>query len=144
MSFVATNVRSTLTRNTSIARLSSLQSHLASNRVAQGTALRKMSSVPSKMKAVVLDKTGGPEVLRYAEDEAVPKISDSQVLVHNKFAGINYIDTYFRTGLYPAAKWPLILGQEGVGTIAAVGGTNNSGLKEGDEVVYMTQGTSSI
>ena len=101
-----------------------------------------MSSIPSSMKAVVCDKTGGPEVLRYTEEHPVPKVADGQVLVRNKFGGINYIDTYFRTGLYPAPAWPLVLGQEGVGTVAAVGGSNKYGFKEGDEVVFMTQGMS--
>lgn len=92
------------------------------------------------MKAVVCDKSGGPEVLRYTEDQPVPKVGDSEVLIKNKFGGINYIDTYFRTGLYPAPSWPLVLGQEGVGTVAAIGGSNPYGLKEGDEVVWMKQG----
>jgi len=92
------------------------------------------------MKAVVCDKTGGPDVLRYTEEQQVPKPGDAEVLVKNKFAGINYIDTYFRSGLYPAPSWPLILGQEGVGTVAAVGGSNVHGLKAGDEVVWMKQG----
>lgn len=99
-----------------------------------------MSSLPSTMKAIVCDKTGGPEVLRWTEEQPLPKVEDSEVLVKNKLGGVNYIDTYFRTGLYPAPGWPLILGQEGVGTIAAVGGSNKYGLKEGDEVVYMKQG----
>lgn len=92
------------------------------------------------MKAVVVDKTGGPEVLRYTEDQPVPKPQDSEVLVKNKYGGINYIDTYFRTGLYPAASWPLIIGQEAVGTVVAAGSSNKYDLKEGDEVVWMKQG----
>lgn len=100
-----------------------------------------MSSVPSSMKAMVCDKTGGPEVLRWTDDQPVPKVGETEVLVKNKYGGVNYIDTYFRTGLYPAPSWPLILGQEGVGTVAAVGSSNTSGLKEGDEVVFMKQGT---
>lgn len=92
------------------------------------------------MKAVVCDKTGGPEVLRYTDEQEVPKVGDNDVLIKNKYGGINYIDTYFRTGLYPAPSWPLILGQEGVGTVAAVGSGNTYGLKEGDEVVWMKQG----
>lgn len=96
--------------------------------------------MPSTMKAVVCDKTGGPEVLRYTEDHPVPKLGDSDVLIKNKYGGINYIDTYFRTGLYPAPSWPLCLGQEGVGIVAALGGSNTYGLKEGDEVVWMKMG----
>lgn len=87
-----------------------------------------------------MNETGGPEVLQYTTDQPVPKIQDSQVLVKNKYAGINFIDTYFRKGLYPAPRWPLILGQEGVGTVVATGSSNTYGLKEGDEVVWMAQG----
>lgn len=92
------------------------------------------------MKAVVIEKTGGPEVLSYREDYPVPKVGDGEVLVKNKLAGINFIDTYYRTGLYPAASWPHILGQEGVGTVVSVGGSNKHGFKEGDEVVWMRGG----
>lgn len=92
------------------------------------------------MRTVLVEKTGGSEVLQYTAEYQVPQVQDSQVLVKNKFAGINYIDTYFRSGLYPAPKWPLILGQEGVGTVAAIAGSNPYDLKVGDNVVYMTQG----
>lgn len=51
------------------------------------------------------------------------------------------IDTYFRTGLYPAPNgYPLILGQEGAGSIVAVQGSNPYGLKEGDRVIWSGQG----
>lgn len=92
------------------------------------------------MKAIVMDKTGGPEVLRYTKDHPVPKPKESEVLVKNTLAGINYIDTYFRTGLYPA-NMPLVLGQEAVGTVAAVPANNPYGFKEGDEVIWMRQGS---
>lgn len=92
------------------------------------------------MKAVVIDKTGGPEVLRYDDKFPVPQLKDNEVLVKNDFAGINYIDTYFRSGLYPAPKIPLTLGQEAVGHVAAVKGSDLHGLKEGDPVVWMHQG----
>ena len=124
------------------ARLSSVGAQVLPVRLSQITVCRNMSSISSTMKAVVCDKTGGPEVLRYTEDHSVPKVGDSEVLVKNKYGGINYIDTYFRTGLYTAPSWPLVLGQEGVGTVAAVGGSNTHGLKEGDEVVWLKQGKS--
>lgn len=100
-----------------------------------------MASVPSSMKAIAVDKTGGPEVLRYDESYPVPALKDNEVLVKNELAGINYIDTYFRTGLYPAASFPLIIGQEAVGTVVATKGSDLHGLKEGDAVVWMKQGT---
>ena len=91
------------------------------------------------MKQVLVNKNGGPEVLEYSESQPLPKVGDGQVLVKNEFAGINYIDTYFRTGLYPS-NFPLCLGQEAAGAIAAVGSGNTYGFKEGDEVVWIKQG----
>lgn len=47
---------------------------------------------------------------------------------------------YFRSGLYPVAKWPYILGREGEGTIVKSGGGESHGMKEGDRVVWMAEG----
>ena len=91
------------------------------------------------MKAVIVSKTGGPEVLDYTDSHPVPKLESGQILVRNKFAGINYIDTYFRSGLYPSPL-PVILGQEASGTVAAVSDSNPQGFKEGDRVVWIKQG----
>jgi NADPH2:quinone reductase len=93
------------------------------------------------MKAVVVEQTGGPEVLQYRTDQPVPTPAAGQVLVCNNISGVNYIDTYFRTGLYASAK-PEILGREGAGTIAALGPeTSDSGFKVGDRVAWLaTQG----
>jgi NADPH:quinone reductase len=99
---------------------------------------RNMSSIPTTQKAVVVETTGGPEVLQYRTDYPVPQPAEGQLLVKNSVSGINYIDTYFRTGLYPAPK-PEILGREAAGTIVAVGPgePNPYGLKVGDRVVWM-------
>jgi NADPH:quinone reductase len=98
-----------------------------------------MSSLPSTMKAVSFSKTGGPDVLEFSESTPLPKLEDGQVLVKNTFAGINYIDTYFRSGLYPA-QLPFIPGQEAAGTIAKIQGENPLGFKEGDRVVWIKVG----
>lgn len=98
-----------------------------------------MSSLPSTMKAVSFSKTGGPDVLEYSESVPLPKLEDGQVLVKNNVAGINYIDTYFRSGLYPA-QFPMIPGQEAAGTIAKIEGSNPLGFKEGDRVVWIKVG----
>jgi NADPH2:quinone reductase len=96
------------------------------------------TSIPTTQKAILVPETGGPDVLKYTESHAVPALSDGQVLVKNNFAGVNYIDTYFRTGLYPApGGLPLVIGQEAAGTIAKVQGDNPLGFKEGDRVVWM-------
>ncbi|ORY18307.1 hypothetical protein BCR34DRAFT_596249 [Clohesyomyces aquaticus] len=98
-----------------------------------------MASLPKTMKGVWIEKNGGTEVLQYRDDIPVPSPADGEVLVKNEFIGINYIDTYFRSGLYPAPKFPYILGREGSGTIAAVGANVPSDLTEGKRVVYMGQ-----
>ena len=52
-----------------------------------------MSSLPKTMKAVLIEKTGGTDVLQYKTDVPVPTPKDGEVLVKNEFIGINYIDT---------------------------------------------------
>jgi NADPH2:quinone reductase len=94
-------------------------------------------SIPSTQRAVVAEKAGGPEVLEYRTDHAVPQPTEGQVLVKNEIAGINYIDTYFRTGLYPSPK-PEVLGREAAGIIVALGpGTDEYDLKVGDRVIWL-------
>ncbi|KAL8906995.1 MAG: hypothetical protein Q9207_001681 [Kuettlingeria erythrocarpa] len=96
-----------------------------------------MAPVPKMMKAVQIEKTGGIEVLQY-RDLPVPSPKENEVLIKNEYLGVNYIDTYFRTGLYPNPK-PMILGREGSGSIAALGPSVPKSLQfsEGDQVVYM-------
>ncbi|KAM3069496.1 NADPH:quinone reductase [Clarireedia jacksonii] len=95
------------------------------------------SEIPKTMKAIVIEKTGGVEVLEYRTDHPVPTPKEGEVLVKNDFIGINYIDTYFRTGLYPSPK-PEILGREAEGTIVALGpNTDTASLSVGDRVVWM-------
>ncbi|KAI1485743.1 hypothetical protein F5X96DRAFT_682570 [Biscogniauxia mediterranea] len=96
-----------------------------------------MASIPSTMKGIVIEKTGGTEVLQYKTDLPIPELGDGQVLIKNDFIGVNFIDTYFRTGLYPAPRFPYILGREGAGTVVRVSPTGPTyGLKEGDRVVW--------
>ena len=88
------------------------------------------------MKGVRISRTGGTEVLEYI-DLPVPELKDGEILVKNNYIGINYIDTYFRTGLYPSSL-PSILGREAESNIVSLGPTpNNYGLAEGDHVVWM-------
>ncbi|KAI0135579.1 NAD(P)-binding protein [Daldinia grandis] len=99
--------------------------------------IRNMASVLTTQKAVVIDKTGGPEVLQYKTDIPVPAVVDGQILVKNDYLGVNFIDTYFRSGLYPAPRFPYILGREAEGTVVKTGGGDLYGLKEGDRVVWL-------
>ncbi|KAK5129548.1 hypothetical protein LTR08_003170 [Meristemomyces frigidus] len=99
-----------------------------------------MASVPDKMKGVIMEKAGGTEVLQYKTDLPVPTPKEGQVLVKNDFIGVNFIDTYFRSGLYPAPSLPLILGREACGSIVKTGGGDTYGLQDGDKVVWMAEG----
>lgn len=85
------------------------------------------------MKAIVVNQTGNAQQLQYSE-QPIPQILDHEVLVKNEFIGINYIDIYFRSGIYPK-ELPFILGQEGSGTIASVGKAVKN-FKVGDRVAY--------
>ena len=71
------------------------------------------------MRAIRVQTYGGPEQLRL-EDVPVPVPGPGQALVRIEAAGINYIDIYHRTGLYPQPL-PLTLGREGAGTVEAIG-----------------------
>ncbi|NUU68500.1 quinone oxidoreductase [Enterobacteriaceae bacterium BIT-l23] len=77
---------------------------------------------------------GGPEVLK-AVDFTPKDPTDNEVQVENKAVGINYIDTYVRSGLYPPPTLPSGLGTEAAGIVSKVGSAV-SHLKEGDRVVY--------
>src|SRR5579884_523592 len=72
------------------------------------------------MKAVVADPTGGAENLKVF-DLPTPEPGEGEVLVKLEASGVNYIDIYFREGLYKAPEQPVRLGSEGAGTVAAVG-----------------------
>ena len=85
------------------------------------------------MKAIRINKHGGPEVLTH-EDIDVPEPQTDQVLIKVEAAGLNYIDTYHRTGLYPV-ELPLTLGLEGAGTVESVG-SGVSELAAGDRVAW--------
>ncbi|KAJ4368319.1 NADPH:quinone reductase [Neocucurbitaria cava] len=98
-----------------------------------------MSSLPKTMKAVLIEKTGGTDVLQYKTDVPVPQPKEGEVLVKNEFIGINFIDTYFRSGVYKPPTLPYTLGREGSGTIAAVGSNVPSDLQVGTKVAYMGQ-----
>ena len=85
------------------------------------------------MKAVEINKTGGTEVLE-VKDITLDKPSPDEVTIEQKAIGLNYIDTYHRSGLYPL-KLPSGLGAEGAGIITAVG-ENVKDFKVGDKISY--------
>jgi NADPH2:quinone reductase len=71
------------------------------------------------VQAIRIDQVGGPEVLR-VEDVPVPAPGPGEVLIKVEAAGVNFIDVYHRTGLYPQ-QLPLTLGREAAGTVERVG-----------------------
>ncbi len=84
-------------------------------------------------KSVIINKHGGPEVLEL-KDVSVPSPGPEQIKVKNLAIGLNYIDTYHRSGLYPI-KLPCGIGLEGAGVVQEVG----SGVKnfsKGDDIAY--------
>ena len=85
------------------------------------------------MKAVRIHHTGGPEVLSY-EDVETPRPGPGEVLIRHEAIGLNFIDTYHRSGLYPAPL-PAIPGLEGAGIVEETGAGVTS-LKAGDRVAY--------
>ncbi len=85
------------------------------------------------MKAAIINKTGGPEVIEL-KDITLDKPNENEVTIEQKAIGLNYIDTYHRSGLYPL-KLPIGLGLEGAGIITEVG-SNIKNLKVGDKVAY--------
>ncbi len=85
------------------------------------------------MKAILVSTPGGPEQLVYADKE-IPKPGKGQALVKLGAAGVNFIDVYHRTGLYPQAL-PFTPGMEGAGTVVEVG-EGHSEVAPGQRVAY--------
>lgn len=84
------------------------------------------------MHAIEITQTGGPEVLTYVERPR-PTPGPGEVLINVEATGVNFIDTYFRVGMYPHAL-PFILGSEVAGTVADIG-PGVGRLQVGDRVV---------
>ena len=84
-------------------------------------------------KAIRIQRIGGPEVMEYV-DVDLPEPGTGEVLVRQMACGLNFIDVYFRTGLYPQSL-PGALGMEGAGVVEAVG-ADVAHIKVGDRVAY--------
>jgi NADPH:quinone reductase len=85
------------------------------------------------MKRVIVDEPGGPDRLKFV-DAPTPSPAAGEVLVKVAFSGVNFIDVYFRTGLYKADT-PITLGNEASGTVEQVG-AGVSDVAPGDRVAY--------
>ncbi len=86
------------------------------------------------MRAIRIHQTGGPEVLRLEEVE-LSAPGKGEVRLRQHAVGVNFLDTYYRTGFYPSPHLPLTPGNEGAGEVVAVG-PSVKGLKPGDRVAY--------
>jgi NADPH:quinone reductase len=82
-------------------------------------------------------EVGGPEVLRF-EDIEIGAPGPGQALIRQTAVGLNFIDVYFRSGMYPPPQLPFIPGQEGAGVVEAVG-AGVSDLRVGQRVAYAGQ-----
>ncbi|SDR51058.1 NADPH2:quinone reductase [Rhizobiales bacterium GAS113] len=86
------------------------------------------------VKGIRVHEIGGPEAMKFEEFE-LPKPGPGEVRVVHEAIGVNYIDTYFRTGLYPAPT-PFTVGNEAAGVVSEVG-KKVTGFKPGDRVAYV-------
>src|SRR5262245_26268614 len=86
------------------------------------------------MRAVRIYKHGGPEVMTL-EETPVPQPGPDEALVEIRVSGVNFVDTYFRAGLYKPQSLPFTPGSEGSGVVAAVG-PNVDEVRLGDRVAY--------
>jgi len=89
-----------------------------------------------KTNAIRVHKIGGPEEMKWEEID-VPAPKENEVLIKHKVIGLNYIDTYFRSGLYPAPL-PTGIGMEAAGIIEEIG-PGVAGFSAGDRVAYASR-----
>lgn len=85
-------------------------------------------------KAIRIHRHGGPEVLSW-DEITVGAPGPGEVRLRQTAAGINFIDVYHRTGLYPIEKFPAVIGREAAGVVEAVG-PGVTDLRQGDRVAY--------
>tara|TARA_Y100001970_G_scaffold265443_1_gene353020 strand:- start:53 stop:1036 length:984 start_codon:yes stop_codon:yes gene_type:complete len=87
-------------------------------------------------KKIIISKIGGPEVLQYVDYNITTKVEDNSVRIKQSAIGLNYIDTYHRSGIYPLpTNLPVCPGLEAAGTIIEIGDKIKN-FKVGDKVCY--------
>jgi NADPH:quinone reductase len=102
----------------------------------QSTDIEYRKKIKNKMiKAITVHEFGGPEVLK-SESIELPEPGEEEVRLKHLAIGVNYIDTYYRTGLYPV-DLPYVPGEEGIGIIEQMG-SSVTGFNTGDRVAYAT------
>lgn len=99
-----------------------------------------MSSLPPTQNVVLIDGiSDGYDVIKYTQIETPTIQTPTDIIIKNSYAGVNFIESYFRKGLYPA-KLPLVLGREASGVIVAIG-SEVKDYKIGDKVAYVSPNT---
>lgn len=97
-------------------------------------------SIPKTQKAAYApEKSDTPEGIVYGDVESPQITSADDVIIKNKYSGVNFIESYFRKGIYPA-QFPYIFGREATGEVAAVGDSVTK-YKVGQKVAYLQPGT---
>lgn len=87
-------------------------------------------SYPSTIQAITISKTGGPEVVEKREIP-FPKVDPSHLVVKIQYLGVNFIDTYYREGIYAASGFPFVIGKEASGVVVGLP-TDESVLNDPD------------
>ena len=98
-------------------------------------------TIPKTQKVVLFNDTGDLDKIEYVTDFPTPTIdSDHEIIVKNAYSGVNFIEAYFRKGIYPVSSTPYVFGREASGEVVAVGsGVTN--LKVGDKIAYLSSST---
>ncbi|KAG8848242.1 hypothetical protein FRB96_001280 [Tulasnella sp. 330] len=98
-------------------------------------------SFPKTIKAIGFNQNGDIDVIEELKDIPFPPVNDDDVIIKVEYAGVNFIDTYQRAGLYPSAKFPVILGIEASGTVVKLPASEKAlhglDLKVGDKVATL-------
>ncbi|CCG23740.1 Hgt17 glucose transporter [Candida orthopsilosis Co 90-125] len=106
------------------------------------TQLSSLSAklIPNKQQVVLFNKIGSFDEIKVDNNYPTPQIeSDYDIIVKNHYAGVNYIEAYFRTGEYPSNP-PMIFGREASGEVVEVGSQVDN-LKPGDKIAYLSPST---
>lgn len=98
------------------------------------------NELPSTQKVVLFEENSDSlDVIKFTDFDTPKIASPNEIIIKNKFAGVNFIDSYFRKGVYPSQK-PHIFGREAVGVVAAVGDKVTK-FSVGDKVAYLSGST---
>ncbi|KAG7195671.1 NADPH:quinone reductase [Scheffersomyces spartinae] len=99
-------------------------------------------TLPKTQQVVYLDGTSeGYDTIKPVFDFPVPTIDGpTEMIIKNRYAGVNYIESYFRKGIYPIEKFPYVMGREALGEVVAVG-KDVTKYKVGDFVAYVNPNT---